>query len=164
MTKITFLTPEQEALIPEYQKKWKKIALSTERIDRESATQAVKEAYKIMRQSEPEIIFCASPFEALERLQTYVEQVKIVEIFDENQDNQTNPEETMSDRFSPLQFTLKFFTVIKNIFQLNKRQSKIKNTAIYKLINKINSQGLKSFNKQIKVSIPENITSADISK
>ena len=41
---ITKLTPEQEALIPVY-REWRAIALSTERIDREKAAEAVKAAY-----------------------------------------------------------------------------------------------------------------------
>ncbi|MBE9208106.1 hypothetical protein IQ244_16545 [Nostoc sp. LEGE 06077] len=65
MSLIEKLTPEQEALIPVYREKWRKIALSTERIDREKAAEAVKEIYKHINLDEPEIIFCASPYEAL---------------------------------------------------------------------------------------------------
>ncbi|MDV2996054.1 MAG: hypothetical protein N4J56_005708 [Chroococcidiopsis sp. SAG 2025] len=62
-TLITELTPEQEALIPVYQEKWKEIAFSTERIDRQKAAEAVKAIYKIEQASpkEPEIIFFDSP-------------------------------------------------------------------------------------------------------
>ena len=74
---IKFFTPQQEALIPEYQAKWQQIALSTERIDRDKARQSVIEACKILGKKEPEIIFCASPFEALERLKIYIEQIEI---------------------------------------------------------------------------------------
>ncbi|MFN6512933.1 MAG: hypothetical protein RMY29_000355 [Nostoc sp. CreGUA01] len=42
MSLIEKLTPEQEALIPVYREKWRAIALSTERIDREKAAEAVK--------------------------------------------------------------------------------------------------------------------------
>ncbi|GAX45137.1 hypothetical protein NIES4075_61580 [Tolypothrix sp. NIES-4075] len=62
--KITKLTPEQEALIPVYRDKWRKIALSTERIDREKATEAVKEAYVVSGFNEPKIFFCDSPYAA----------------------------------------------------------------------------------------------------
>jgi hypothetical protein len=41
-SKIERLTPEQEALLPEYRDKWRKIALSTEPIDRQQATEAIK--------------------------------------------------------------------------------------------------------------------------
>ncbi|WP_375471116.1 hypothetical protein [uncultured Nostoc sp.] len=39
MSLIEKLTPEQEALIPVYREKWQKIALLTERIDREKAAE-----------------------------------------------------------------------------------------------------------------------------
>lgn len=42
---ISKLTPEQKALIPVYREKWRQIALSTERIDREKAAEALKDAY-----------------------------------------------------------------------------------------------------------------------
>jgi hypothetical protein len=35
---IEKLTPEQEALIPEYQEKWRAIAFSTQLIDRQKVT------------------------------------------------------------------------------------------------------------------------------
>lgn len=58
---ITHLTPEQEALIPVYREKWRKIAISTEPIDRQKATEAVKAAYTAISRQEPEILFCDSP-------------------------------------------------------------------------------------------------------
>lgn len=59
------LTSEQKALIRVYQEKWKAIALSTERIDRQKAEVAVKAAYQVMGLQEPEIIFCDSPYQSL---------------------------------------------------------------------------------------------------
>lgn len=67
--KIEKLTPEQEALIPVYREKWRKIALSTESIDQEKAAEAVKQAYALIGLSEPEVIFCYSPFSALRYFQ-----------------------------------------------------------------------------------------------
>lgn len=61
---ITKLTPEQEAFIPVYREKWRAIALSTERIDREKAAEAVKAAYAAIHKQEPEVIFCHSPYAA----------------------------------------------------------------------------------------------------
>ncbi|MBW4582763.1 MAG: hypothetical protein KME42_24615 [Tildeniella nuda ZEHNDER 1965/U140] len=61
---ITQLTPEQEALIPVYREKWRKIALSTELIDREKAARAVEAAYKFINRPKPKIIFSESPFTA----------------------------------------------------------------------------------------------------
>jgi hypothetical protein len=65
MSLIEKLTPEQEALIPVYREKWRAIALSTERIDREKAAEAVKAGYIAIRKQEPEIIFCDSPYAGL---------------------------------------------------------------------------------------------------
>ncbi|MFQ4143472.1 DUF6745 domain-containing protein [Chlorogloeopsis sp. ULAP02] len=61
------LTPEQENLILFYRQKWRKIALSTERINRQQATKAVKEIYKLCNLDEPEVIFCESPYEAMSK-------------------------------------------------------------------------------------------------
>lgn len=61
---INQLTPEQKALIPVYQEKWRQIAFSIERIDRDKATEAIKAAYHLIDEDEPEIIFFDSPYEA----------------------------------------------------------------------------------------------------
>lgn len=58
---IEQLTPQQEALIPVYREKWRKIALSTERIDREKTVAAVQAAYHAIDYEPPEIIFQDSP-------------------------------------------------------------------------------------------------------
>lgn len=63
------LTPEQEAQIPLYIEKWKKIALSTERIDRQRATDAITAAYQWFDCEAPEIIFFDSPYEAFKELE-----------------------------------------------------------------------------------------------
>lgn len=60
------LTPEQKALIPVYQEKWRQIALSTEPIDRQKAIEAVKAAYALIGEKEPKISFYDSPKAALE--------------------------------------------------------------------------------------------------
>ena len=59
--KIEKLTPQQEALIGVYREKWRRIALSTDAIDRQKASNAVKAAYERIGYQEPEIIFCDSP-------------------------------------------------------------------------------------------------------
>lgn len=63
--KIEKLTPEQEALIPVYGEKWRAIALSTEPIDHQKATEAVKSAYATIGKSHPEIIFWINPYKSL---------------------------------------------------------------------------------------------------
>ncbi|MEJ6486632.1 DUF6745 domain-containing protein [Nostoc punctiforme UO1] len=65
MSLIENLTPEQEALIPVYREKWRAIALSTERIDKEKATEVIKAAYTVIGKQQPEIIFCDSPYAGL---------------------------------------------------------------------------------------------------
>ena len=60
MSKITQLTPEQEALIPIYREKWCKIALSTERIDKKKAVEYIQAVYDFLGYSEPEILFFES--------------------------------------------------------------------------------------------------------
>ncbi|WP_449417884.1 DUF6745 domain-containing protein [Phormidium nigroviride] len=67
-TKIDKLTPEQEALIPVYLEKWRTLALSTQPIDCLKAAQTVKSAYVFMDLAEPKIIFCYSPYAALNQI------------------------------------------------------------------------------------------------
>ncbi|WP_293352497.1 MULTISPECIES: DUF6745 domain-containing protein [unclassified Microcoleus] len=62
MNVIHKLTPEQEALIPVYREKWRSIALSTEPIDRQKATEAVTAAYALLGKKPPMIIFSDSPY------------------------------------------------------------------------------------------------------
>lgn len=69
--KITQLTPEQEALIPVYKEKWKAIALSTERINRQKAAEALRDGYAEMNHKklsiaveDLDIVFCDSPYAA----------------------------------------------------------------------------------------------------
>jgi len=63
------LTPEQTALIPIYREKWRQIGLSIEPIDRPIATAAINSAYNIIGFPEPEIIFCDSPYIALQAVE-----------------------------------------------------------------------------------------------
>ncbi|MEH2447937.1 MAG: DUF6745 domain-containing protein [Nostoc sp.] len=65
MSLIEKLTPEEEALILVYQEKWRKIALSTERIDREKSAKVVRATYTAINKQDPEIIFCESPYAGL---------------------------------------------------------------------------------------------------
>ena len=62
---MTNLTPQQAALIPEYRDKWTSIALSTEPINRQKVTEAVKSAYDLVGRNEPEILFFDSPYAAI---------------------------------------------------------------------------------------------------
>lgn len=66
---IETFTPEQEALIPVYLEKWRKIALSTEPIDREKAAEAVRGAYALIDTKWPEILFFDSPYAAFRAIE-----------------------------------------------------------------------------------------------
>lgn len=77
MTQIQFLTPEQAALIPDYQEKWRRLYLSTQPIEQIRAAAAVQGAYAMMGKPEPEVVFCASPQAAMEALRRQVEQTEV---------------------------------------------------------------------------------------
>ena len=66
MNKINLLTPEQEALIPEYQAKWQPYITSTQAIDKEKAQSAVNEVYRLMGKKASKVVFCRSPYEVLQ--------------------------------------------------------------------------------------------------
>lgn len=70
---ISELTPSQEAQIPEYREKWRKIAISTQRIDRASATEAVKAAYELIDKKEPAVLFCPSPYDGFKIILSQIE-------------------------------------------------------------------------------------------
>jgi hypothetical protein len=62
LPQIYQLTPEQEATIPVYLNKWRKIAFSIEPINQEQAANSMKAGYAAVGIEEPRIIFCDSPF------------------------------------------------------------------------------------------------------
>lgn len=62
MQKISKLTACQEALLDEYKRKWQSIALSTQPIEKQKATQSIESVYKqISKTEEFEIYFFDSP-------------------------------------------------------------------------------------------------------
>ena len=67
-TKITQLTPEQEALIPVYREKWRAIAFSTKPLDPTKASEAINAAYSLVGKEKPAILFCSSPYAALKSI------------------------------------------------------------------------------------------------
>ena len=58
---IKTLTSEQEAQIPVYREKWRKIELATEQMDREQAEAAVKNFYRAIDKKEPSVWIFTSP-------------------------------------------------------------------------------------------------------
>lgn len=79
--KLDRLTPEEKALIVVYQKKWREIALSTERIDLDRVAEAIKSIYTsyLMKLPEPEIYFFDSPYAALIQLEQWELEAKKLE-------------------------------------------------------------------------------------
>lgn len=73
--RIEKLTPAQEALIPQYREKWQKIAISTERIDRQKATEAIDAAYAAIGLYKPRLLFYDSPYEGLGKLDSRLEKL-----------------------------------------------------------------------------------------
>jgi len=67
-TKIETITPEQEAMFPEWVEKWTKIGLSTDPMDFERAKKAVKKLYTITGNNQPKkILKASSPMEAVKK-------------------------------------------------------------------------------------------------
>ena len=54
-------TPEQEAKLPEYAEKWLAIGLSTARVEKECATEAIAEAYRAVNLTPPKVMLLQSP-------------------------------------------------------------------------------------------------------
>ncbi|MBD2077892.1 hypothetical protein H6F86_29190 [Phormidium sp. FACHB-592] len=65
---MSYLTPEQEALILVYQEKWRKIALSTEPIDRQKTVRIIQKFYAVLSQQKPHVLFFDSPLAAYSEL------------------------------------------------------------------------------------------------
>ncbi|MGE5658167.1 MAG: DUF6745 domain-containing protein [Actinomycetota bacterium] len=63
--KIEKLTSEQKALLKVYREKWRAIALSTNPINRQQATETIKQTYALLKFQEPEVVFFESPHSAL---------------------------------------------------------------------------------------------------
>ena len=74
--KIEKLTPEQEARLPYFRDKWKKIGLSTEPADHAKAEAAIIEAYAQKDYGVPKFVWVDSPIQA----------VDLATVFKENQD------------------------------------------------------------------------------
>lgn len=63
---IKKLKPEQEAQIQFNHEKWRALVLSTERIDRYQAKEAVRKAYALIKRPTPKILFSDSPYGVVE--------------------------------------------------------------------------------------------------
>jgi hypothetical protein len=73
------LTPEQEASIPEYRDRWLKYGLDTSPVNEELAIEAIKLAYRLAGENEPDyFLFADGPLEAM-RFLSAAPEVKLTE-------------------------------------------------------------------------------------
>lgn len=72
-SKIDKLTPEQEASIPVYREKWRKIALKTGRCNRDKVIDSIDAAYAAIGSYKPRLIFFDSPYTGLGKLDERLE-------------------------------------------------------------------------------------------
>jgi hypothetical protein len=152
MSQLKFLTPEQEALISGYQEKWRQVYLSTQPIDRVRAEAAVKAAYVVMGKKAPtEMVFCASPREALERLRSNIAEVEIPSEYTQDRSSQTPPN---------------FFQLfIKAGWEIIKAQNKQRGAAtkpLHDLFGEVSSCSSKILAEQIDKALPKDLTTKDI--
>lgn len=159
MTRIHFLTSEQEALIPEYQQKWKRIYLSTQPIQQNRAKAAVQGAYAVMGKPEPEVIFCTSPRAALERLQTYVSQVEFPQnnpINNPINNPRTSPEDIWNN------FVPNFTRAIWENIKISAKQQNAGTKPLYDLLAEVSSEPFKSLQKHIENCLPKDLSTFDV--
>lgn len=71
MPLIESLSPEQEALLSDYREKWQSLILSTERMDRQRAEGALRAAYTLAGNADPEFRFLNGPRELQELMEQY---------------------------------------------------------------------------------------------
>lgn len=151
MSQIQFLTLEQEFLIDTYKKKWKKICLSTQPIEKIRAKAAVKGAYAVMGQQEPEVIFCTSPKSALEKIQAFTSNEET------SQKNVGFSQEDIRKNF--LWFFLK---TACHIIQLNRKQKQSGTGPILELLTEVSKKPTNQLKNHIKNKLPKDLTTQDI--
>ncbi|MEM7592099.1 MAG: hypothetical protein AAF383_11380 [Cyanobacteria bacterium P01_A01_bin.83] len=86
-SKIENLTSKQIDLIPTHIEKWKNIALSTEKLDRQQAEQIINSAYELIEYQPPIILFFDSPIAAYNFVLGQTEQ-QLQALFDETSSKQ----------------------------------------------------------------------------
>jgi len=65
---MSSLDIDQKQIARKYKEKWRNIALSTQKIDYDDATNYVKQMYNVLELEIPNIIFVSSPYNALEKI------------------------------------------------------------------------------------------------
>ncbi|MEL6459337.1 MAG: DUF6745 domain-containing protein [Cyanobacteria bacterium J06621_15] len=74
------LTPQQESLFIKYLEKWRKVAFSTEPINREKSESAIKKAYTLIDEPEPQVFFFDSPYAAVVALDKLEDEIGCSEL------------------------------------------------------------------------------------
>lgn len=74
------LTPQQEASFLKYLEKWRKVALSTEPINREKAEAAIKTAYTLIDEPQPQVFFFDSPYAAVVALDKLCDEIGCLQL------------------------------------------------------------------------------------
>ena len=168
---MTILTPEQEALIPVYQEKWKAIAFSTEPINRQRAEAAIKAAYTIMGKRAPQIRFCSSPYEAsllkLESEENPVSQMltnlgdmllsQVEEFWRAIETLQPSP-----DLPDNIDFTGMFFAQIKKMGKAIEGQKKNQDNPLINLKSELENSALDRLKTIVNSRLPQDIKLAEI--
>ncbi len=78
------LTPQKEALFLNYLEKWRKVALSTEPINRDKAEEAIKTAYTLIDEPQPQVFFFDSPYAAVVALDKLWDEIGCSELDDDD--------------------------------------------------------------------------------
>ena len=151
MSQIQFLTPAQAELIPDIQEKWRRIYLSTQPLDQIRAVAAIKGAYAVMGQPEPEVVFCSSPRAALEYLQDYVAQVEVPQA-----DTTVSPEAIQASFFKH------FGQAVFETFRLKNKQQQSGIRPITDLLGKLSHRPYKLLAKHIEHCLPKDLTTQDV--
>ncbi len=150
---IEKLTAEQEALIPVYREKWRKIGLSTEAINRQKAEESVKALYANFTNKEPKLLFFDSPYAALKIILTkFKKQVKKQQKIDYEQ-------HPWNKLVSEIQEQL-WLQLVKNDkgeplgYLKRQLESKLEPQLWYELLDKLWIELKKQMNKKIKWQFP----------
>ncbi|MGB3653701.1 MAG: DUF6745 domain-containing protein [Rivularia sp. (in: cyanobacteria)] len=78
------LTPQQEVSFLNYLEKWRKVAFSTEPINREKAEAAIKTAYTLIDEPQPQVFFFDSPYAAVVALDKLCDEIGCSELDDDD--------------------------------------------------------------------------------
>ena len=151
MPHIQFLSPAQEALIPEYQEKWRDIYCSTQRIDPVQAEAAIHKAYKVMGRQAPEVIICPSPRVALSHLQAETTPVDIP----------TNTDTSSSERVAPNFWNI-FFQAIWQVIVIRYKRRKADTKPLLMLFHQVSKAPAKPLARHIDHCLPKDLTTQNV--